>query len=150
MKYFFMVLAVMLSLSSCAMYDDSSLPNFNSLEDAVKWINTNIDYESDLSNYGYTEYWANPKEVLERRRGDCDDMAILLLYAAKTQFHIEGSLLSINLSKYSDKYHAICYIGDQYYDACWNSIGWNGGYGTGKVTYNYGTTMIMAYSNYKF
>lgn len=36
-----------------------------------------IDYESDSSQYGVTEFWATPDETLYTGRGDCEDTATL-------------------------------------------------------------------------
>jgi hypothetical protein len=148
-KYFLLILVINLFLLSCSLAGNYSIPDFNSLDEANKWIWKNIEYESDDENYGYTEFWAKPEQVLERKRGDCEDMAILLLYIAKTQFNYEGKLVSISLRDYKN-FHAITSISSQYYDPCWNYIGWNGGYGIGQKTYDYYTVMAMASSNYKW
>ena len=41
------------------------------------WVQTAIDYETDLTLYGQTEYWATPTECLFNAHGDCEDTAVL-------------------------------------------------------------------------
>lgn len=41
------------------------------------FVNTNIQYVSDEVNYKKVDYWASPSETLKRKRGDCEDFAIL-------------------------------------------------------------------------
>ena len=42
------------------------------------WIMEDIIYTSDISEYKKDEYWAFPYQTIKRRKGDCDDGAILL------------------------------------------------------------------------
>lgn len=44
----------------------------------LKWVMRNITYTPDKTVYGYDEYWAYPYQTLKRRKGDCDDGAILM------------------------------------------------------------------------
>jgi len=46
------------------------------LQLANTWINHRIAFESDLENYGVSDYWASARESLARGRGDCEDYAI--------------------------------------------------------------------------
>ncbi|WP_371373328.1 transglutaminase-like cysteine peptidase [Thalassotalea aquiviva] len=40
-------------------------------------VNQSIRYEYDQVVYGENDYWASPMEVLNHRRGDCEDYAFL-------------------------------------------------------------------------
>jgi len=42
------------------------------------WVIDNIEYKSDIENYGVPEYFALPTETLERRFADCEDGAFLI------------------------------------------------------------------------
>lgn len=42
-----------------------------------KFVISNIEYADDTKTYGVNDYWATPSETLARRRGDCEDFAIL-------------------------------------------------------------------------
>jgi predicted transglutaminase-like cysteine proteinase len=42
-----------------------------------------IQYAEDIDVYGTRDYWATPAETLARRRGDCEDFAILELMLLK-------------------------------------------------------------------
>lgn len=54
------------------------------------YIMEKIKYKSDIENYWNIEYWATPKETLEKGSGDCEDIAILsksvLDYLEKTYY----------------------------------------------------------------
>lgn len=39
-------------------------------------INRKASWRSDLEVWGVEDYWASPKEFLEKRKGDCEDFAI--------------------------------------------------------------------------
>ena len=41
------------------------------------YIMKEIKYKSDVDNYWNIEYWATPVETIERRSGDCEDIAVL-------------------------------------------------------------------------
>ncbi|MFW6283208.1 MAG: transglutaminase domain-containing protein [Minisyncoccales bacterium] len=45
---------------------------------SLKWVIDNISYVKDKKQYGMNEYWAYNYETLKSKKGDCDDMAILL------------------------------------------------------------------------
>lgn len=44
----------------------------------MNWVKENIEYVSDLKNYGTREHWATTKEILNRRRDDCDGQAMAM------------------------------------------------------------------------
>ena len=44
----------------------------------IEWVQKNITYKSDLSNYGRDEYWALPSQTLQKKAGDCEDGAFLI------------------------------------------------------------------------
>jgi predicted transglutaminase-like cysteine proteinase len=60
----------------------SAIPD---LVDKLQLINTavnrTIEYQSDHTLYGVTDYWAKPSETLIRGKGDCEDFAILKMAA---------------------------------------------------------------------
>jgi predicted transglutaminase-like cysteine proteinase len=41
-------------------------------------INTRIVYQEDIAQYGQNEFWQDAWQTYQRRRGDCDDVAILI------------------------------------------------------------------------
>jgi len=43
-----------------------------------QWVQQNIEYVSDIVNYGQLEYWAYPTETLNKMSGDCEDGAFLI------------------------------------------------------------------------
>jgi hypothetical protein len=48
------------------------------VEQAQEWIIKNISYVSDQSQFATNEYWEFSYETLTRKKGDCEDGAILL------------------------------------------------------------------------
>ena len=46
--------------------------------ECLKWVRKNVTYVSDKTNYGFDEYWAFAYQTLKRKKGDCEDGAILL------------------------------------------------------------------------
>ena len=54
----------------------SALPERERVQAANTWINHAVTFESDISNYGVSDYWASARETLARGRGDCEDYAI--------------------------------------------------------------------------
>lgn len=44
----------------------------------IEWVQKNIEYTSDISNYGKSEYWALPAQTLQKKSGDCEDGAFLI------------------------------------------------------------------------
>lgn len=47
------------------------------VEDCYYWVAQNIKYVPDYS-LGSAEYWLYPSQTIQRKRGDCEDFAILL------------------------------------------------------------------------
>ena len=45
---------------------------------ALQWVRKNIKYVSDKSQYGFSEFWAKAYQTLKRKKGDCEDGAIVL------------------------------------------------------------------------
>lgn len=43
-----------------------------------QWVKDNIEYVSDVKNYGRGEMWAYPTMTLNRKSGDCEDGAFLM------------------------------------------------------------------------
>ncbi len=59
------------------MMGESSIIPFHWLT-IRNWVGENIEYRDDSTVHGVDEYWQLGKETLERRTGDCEDLAILL------------------------------------------------------------------------
>ena len=43
-----------------------------------QWVIDNIEYVSDMKNYGVDEFWAYPTITLNKGQGDCEDGAFLI------------------------------------------------------------------------
>jgi len=49
-----------------------------------KWVRDNIKYHSDNKQFNMNERWTLPMETLQRKKGDCEDGAILIMSFAVT------------------------------------------------------------------
>lgn len=47
-----------------------------------KWVMKNIKYRSDKKQFNMNERWTLPMETLQRKKGDCEDGAILIMSLA--------------------------------------------------------------------
>jgi len=54
----------------------SALPERERVQAANAWVNHAVAFESDIRNYGVSDYWASARETLARGRGDCEDYAL--------------------------------------------------------------------------
>jgi len=70
-RNFFMINDVTIPVVTGSTNDIKALAGLN-------WVKTNIIYTPDKSSYGIDEYWAYPYQTLKRKRGDCEDGAILI------------------------------------------------------------------------
>ena len=49
------------------------------MEKIQRWVVYNIEYKSDMEQYGYEELWVPPVMLLRTRQGDCEDGAFLIM-----------------------------------------------------------------------
>jgi len=70
-RNFFMINDVTIPVVTGSTNDIKALAGLN-------WVKSNIIYTPDKSSYGIDEYWAYPYQTLKRKRGDCEDGAILI------------------------------------------------------------------------
>ena len=59
-------------------------PNDHKVYKIEQWVMKNIQYRSDRKQFNMDERWTLPMETLQRRKGDCEDGAILLSALAVT------------------------------------------------------------------
>ena len=57
-------------------------------------VNRYVAYRRDIDNYGVIDHWATPREMLERRSGDCEDYAILKM-ALLRELGVPASSMSV-------------------------------------------------------
>ncbi len=68
--------------------DDAKLRRVND------FVNRNINFESDISAWQQSDYWATPIETIGQGRGDCEDFAILK-YVSLRQAGVQDSRLRL-------------------------------------------------------
>lgn len=107
------ILAIVLVASGCSLFlnpeQERLTPLFDSIQAAMEWDTNYISYKLDQDNYGKNDYWASPKETLNRGCGDCEDYAILLMYEIYTSFGGKSELALTD-------HHAIVKYAGKYYD----------------------------------
>jgi len=54
----------------------STMPDWMAIRD---WVGYFINYVNDSDEYGVDEYWQLPRETINKRSGDCEDISILLV-----------------------------------------------------------------------
>ncbi len=65
--------------------DVEGLPFLGRLERVNQTVNTTIRYQPDIKNYRQRDHWAEVPEIVGRRKGDCEDYAILKMAALAHQ-----------------------------------------------------------------
>jgi hypothetical protein len=87
------------------------LNHITSLESFGQWLERNFTYQRDING----DSWANPEETLERKKGDCEDFAILARAVLKVLGY-QSKIIVLQLNQQAA--HAICLFQvNGYY--CW-------------------------------
>lgn len=74
-------------------------------------INATLSYTLDRVTWGATDYWASPAEALQRRRGDCEDYAILKYWSlALLGFDRDSMEVVAVFDQRTSQYHAVLRI----------------------------------------
>jgi hypothetical protein len=158
MRVKLLLLAMMvLLLSSCAWlesffalsedwnysFNDGGI-TFLSLQAICAWTARNVAYETDLEQWGATEYWASPEQTFASRKGDCEDKSILFMYFAhEAHLASDPHLVAVLMSDGSG--HALVKAGDMYFDPTSGTDGaWSSLPEPVLYTLNYGETMYIA------
>lgn len=59
-------------------------PNDTKVFKIETWVRKNVAYRSDKKQFNMNDRWTLPMETLQRRKGDCEDGAILIMSLAST------------------------------------------------------------------
>lgn len=113
-----MMIGLLIILSSCEMvvdYQYHSGLQFQSNEDVMAFVYNYIESVPEKEG----DDWQTPEETMQKRSGDCEDFAILMLALSGESFGIYGDLVGIKL--YSG-YHGVAKIAGVYYDPSFNTI----------------------------
>ena len=152
-----MLLSLILILTSCGLlepffghledwkysFNDGGM-SFASLDGLCDWMSSNVMYDTDLDQWGYTEYWAAPEQTFASRKGDCDDKAILFMYFAHST-HLASDPLLVAVLKGGTIGHALVRIDGMYFDPTYGVWGaWSDITDPVMYTLNYGEAMYIA------
>jgi len=77
-----------------ALLLNPSLVKIHSPEDLSKYMRKNFKFVEDDKNFGKTDYWQSPQEMLDLKKGDCEDFA-LFADAALKELGFESYVISI-------------------------------------------------------
>lgn len=69
------------------------------------WVANKIEYISDTTTHGVSEYWQLPRETLSLRTGDCEDFSILLCALLRANGWDENEVYVV-LGEKDGNYHA--------------------------------------------
>lgn len=91
----------------------SGLSGLARLKAVNSWANAHVRYAEDRVLFGQADYWADARETLRRRAGDCEDIAILklqLLAAAGVPREAMFLTIARDLVRHAD--HALLIVRD--------------------------------------
>lgn len=122
---------IALSLLSCSVYPSDSIPYteaqalddniptyFTTPTSVIRWAAGYVDYVSDSEQFGIGDYWQTPEEVLKNKKGDCEDLAILFMYACDLRLGIRPTMDIYYLDTATGrKWHAVGQWNGDVYDA---------------------------------
>jgi hypothetical protein len=118
--------------------------SFPSLQGLCIWTAQSVLYDTDIDQWGYSEYWASPEQTFASRKGDCDDKAILFMYLARSA-HLAADPLLVAVLKPGNVGHALVRIDSMYYDPTFDTWGaWSALSDPVMYTLNYGEAMYIA------
>jgi len=80
---------------------------FNTVKEAWTWVSWNVVYEQDPQNI-----WQFPQTTYWRKRGDCEDMAMLFAYFLE-EMGIDAEIIIYDAGDYN---HAIVRANNIYYE----------------------------------
>lgn len=98
---------------------ENKLPKFSGTRDEkvlkiLKWIIKNFKYESDKKRFGVVEKWQTVQESLTFKKGDCEDMSILLFCLCRVhginplQIRLVAGYVDVNGKKTGHCYVEYC------------------------------------------
>lgn len=95
----------------------------------LRWVKKNIRYEFDSKVWEMREYWATAEETLIKKKGDCDDGALLMYVMARLKDVPEYKLLIFGGDVFvprSDKLGGHCWLGyrSETYPLNWTFMDW--------------------------
>lgn len=107
---YLLVLVPIVFLSCINPYDYIREPSisFTSLEEIYEYVET-LRYVPDAE-----EYWQAPQETINRGTGDCEDMAIFIIYFASRDLGMKVKLVGIH--KANGTNHALAKLDNKYYE----------------------------------
>ncbi|HSG33002.1 MAG TPA: transglutaminase-like cysteine peptidase [Sphingomonadaceae bacterium] len=88
------------------------------LDTVNRWANQTIAYAEDRQLYGVNDYWADASTTLARRKGDCEDIAIVKMQVlASRGIPDEDMFLTVVKDSIRRADHAVLIVrlGDSYY-----------------------------------
>jgi len=85
--------------------------DFDHVAKVNAWVNQNVEYAEDQAIYGQSDYWATANETLRRRKGDCEDFAILKYqFLVNAGFDPESIYLTLVWDTVRRREHAVLIV----------------------------------------
>jgi len=88
-------LSTLLSLNVYALDTPKTIvERYRSISSVSEYLYTYYEYESDTKQFDCDEYWQTPEQMIENKKGDCEDFAILTQAILK-ELGIESKLIGL-------------------------------------------------------
>lgn len=87
-KFFLLILVVFLASCIQPIFHFPEIPNmgFETTQEVLDWVATNVRYTDDVIHYPQTEYWQSALQTYVWKFGDCEDFTILAMYLLNSHF----------------------------------------------------------------
>lgn len=81
-------------MQASALLNNTALLTIHSPKDLSKYMRKNFKFVEDNQNFGKVDYWQTPEEMLQGKKGDCEDFA-LFADAALKELGFESWVVSL-------------------------------------------------------
>jgi len=101
-----------IEVGSLYQYDFNNDIKVENINQAVLYVLKDIKYQFDLAS-GSNDYWQTPEQTYTLQTGDCEDMAILLMYILKDKLNTDSVFLLVE-NIFTGTAHGMVFADDLY------------------------------------
>jgi predicted small secreted protein len=85
----------------------------NTVEDCAQWVAHNIRFEHDGIQFLEEDYWQTPRETIENKKGDCEDVCGLFMHMVESKGNHKTFMYAVDAGLSA---HAIVEVDGKIYD----------------------------------